>query len=174
MYALAPGSLPLTAAAQVWRGIPCALHNCANNCLTPANRAASRYFTRAKFGTGLASTLSGGATSAALVCGPRFPHWRPYDEMKKTLFLLCFVRLVSSSAAFAQLGTSSLSSEPQIYNSPSHPAHASYTPMSQEQNVLGGTNYFSAQGERPLSDFPQPEAVPLGALPANSSRNMRN
>ena len=30
--------------------------------------------------------------------------------------------------------------------------------------MLGGTNYFSAQGERPLSEFPQPPAVPLGTI----------
>jgi len=80
--------------------------------------------------------------------------------MKKTLFLLC---LLSTTAAFAQLGAS-ISSQPQVYQSPSHPAHASYAPMSQEQNVLGGTSYFSAQGERPLSEFPQPPAVSLGTI----------
>ncbi len=80
--------------------------------------------------------------------------------MKKTLFLLC---LLSTTAAFAQLGAS-ISSQPQVYQSPSHPAHASYAPMSQEQTVLGGTSYFYAQGERPLSEFPQPAAVSLGTI----------
>ncbi len=80
--------------------------------------------------------------------------------MKKTLFLLC---LLSTTAAFAQLGAT-LSSQPQVYQSPSHPAHASYAPMSQEQNVLGGTSYLSAQGEKPLSEFPQPAAVSLGTI----------
>lgn len=84
--------------------------------------------------------------------------------MKKTLFLLCLLCLLSSTAAFAQLGGSYISSEPQIYHSPSHEAHASYAPMSQEQNVLGGASYFSAQGERPLSEFPQPAAVSLGTI----------
>ena len=84
--------------------------------------------------------------------------------MKKTLFVLCLLCLLSSTAAFAQLGASYISNEPQIYHSPSHPAHASYTPMSQEQNVLAGTNYFSAQGERPLWEFPQPAAIPLGTI----------
>ncbi len=84
--------------------------------------------------------------------------------MKKTLFLLCLLCLLSSAAAFAQLGASYISNEPQVYHSPSHPAHASYMPMSQEQNVLGGTNYFTGQGERPLSEFPQPAAVPLGTI----------
>ncbi len=85
-------------------------------------------------------------------------------KMKKILFPLCLLCLLSSTAAFAQPAASYISSEPQIYNAPSHPAHASYTPMSQEQNMLGGANYFIGQGERPLSEFPQPPAVPLGTI----------
>jgi hypothetical protein len=84
--------------------------------------------------------------------------------MKKTLFVLC---LLSSTAALAQYysgGASVISSEPQIYQSPSHPAHAAYSPMSQEQNVLAATSYTLAQGDRPASDFPQAEAVSLGAF----------
>jgi len=85
--------------------------------------------------------------------------------MKKTLFLLC---LLSCPAAFAQLGASYISSEPQIYYSPSHPAHASYTPMSPDRNVLPSLSYFAAQGERPASDFPHAataaEAISLGEV----------
>jgi len=84
--------------------------------------------------------------------------------MKKTLFLFC---LLCTTAAFAQYG-GSVSSQPQIYESPSHPAHASYAPMGREQNILGGSSFHSAQGERPASDFPQQapavEAVSLGAI----------
>jgi hypothetical protein len=81
--------------------------------------------------------------------------------MKKILFVLC---LLSTPAAFAQLGGASyISSQPQVYQFPSHPAHASYAPMSQEQNVLAATNYSTAHGERPASDFPQPESVSLGS-----------
>jgi|ERR1700687_3388954 len=81
--------------------------------------------------------------------------------MKRALFVLF---LLSATAAFAQYagGASYLSSEPHIYQFSSHPAHASYAPMSQEQNVLAATSYSSAQGERPASDFPQPESVSLG------------
>jgi hypothetical protein len=81
--------------------------------------------------------------------------------MKKTLFVLC---LLSSTAAFAQYygGAPSVSSQPQIYESPSHPAHASYTAMSTETSVLASSSYTSAQGERPVSDFPQPDPVSLG------------
>ena len=87
--------------------------------------------------------------------------------MKETLFLFC---LLCTSAAFAQYGGAigSISSQPQIYESPSHPAHASYAPMGREQNILGGSSFHSAQGERLASDFPQQapavEAVSLGAI----------
>ena len=81
--------------------------------------------------------------------------------MKRALFVLC---LLSTSAAFAQYlgGLSSISNEAHSYQFTSHPAHASYAPMSQEQNVLAATSYSSAQGERPASDFPQPDSVSLG------------
>ena len=82
--------------------------------------------------------------------------------MKKILLVLC---LLSTTAAFAQLyGGAYRSSEPQIYEAPSHPAHAAYAPMSQEQNVLAATSYSSAQGERRPSDFPQAEGISLGAF----------
>ncbi|MGA2425108.1 MAG: hypothetical protein ABSG07_13980 [Terriglobales bacterium] len=85
--------------------------------------------------------------------------------MKKTLFILILC-LLSSSAAFAQYynGGSGRSSEPVIYQAPNHPAHANYAPMSQEQSVLGGTSYTAAGGDRPASDFPQADAVPLGTF----------
>ena len=87
--------------------------------------------------------------------------------MKKTLFLFC---LLCSTAAFAQYGASigSISSQPQIREVPSHPAHASYAPMGREQNILASSSFSFAQGERPASDFPHPapavEAVSLGAV----------
>jgi len=92
---------------------------------------------------------------------PRFLYSLETLRMKPALFVLC---LLSTSAAFAQYlaGASHISSEPQIYEFSSHPAHASYAPMSQEQNVLATSTYSSAQGERPASDFPQPESVSLG------------
>ena len=81
--------------------------------------------------------------------------------MKRTLFVCC---LLSATAVFAQnYGSASFrGGEPVIYQAPSHPAHASYAPMSQEQSVLAATSYSSAQGERPASDFPQAEGVSLG------------
>jgi hypothetical protein len=88
--------------------------------------------------------------------------------MKKVLFVLC---LLSSSAAFAQYYSSgnSRASDPVVYQAPSHPSHASYVPMAQEQNILAAATYTSAQGERPASDFPQAESVSLGAY----AREMR-
>lgn len=81
--------------------------------------------------------------------------------MKKILFVLC---LLSATAAFAQYygGMSTINTQLQMPQMPSHPAHAGYTPMSQGQSVLASGSYASAQGERPFSDFPQPEAVSLG------------
>jgi hypothetical protein len=81
--------------------------------------------------------------------------------MKKVLFVLC---LLSTSAAFAQYGNlgASRSNEPVIYDSPSHPAHAGYAFMSSGSSVLASASYSSAQGDRPPSDFPQPEAISLG------------
>jgi len=85
--------------------------------------------------------------------------------MKKTLFLLC---LLSTTAAFAQVGGSYISSQPQIYYSPSHPEHAGYTPMSSERSILPSAGYSVAQGERPASDLPHPapaaEAISLGEI----------
>jgi hypothetical protein len=82
--------------------------------------------------------------------------------MKKTLLVLC---LFSATGAFAQYysGGSHIDSTPTIYEPTSHPAHASYTPMSPEQSVLSTANYTTAQGDRRASDFPQAEGVSLGA-----------
>jgi hypothetical protein len=82
--------------------------------------------------------------------------------MKTILLVLC---LLPTTAAFAQYsgGAPGIPSQPQIYVAPSHPAHASYAAIGQEQTVLASSSYTSAQGERPYSDFPQPEAVSLGS-----------
>jgi hypothetical protein len=81
--------------------------------------------------------------------------------MKTTLFVLC---LLCATAAFGQYysGAGHIDSQPVIWQPASHPQHAAYAPMMSEQSVLG-SNYSSAQGERPASDFPQPEGVSLGA-----------
>ncbi len=80
--------------------------------------------------------------------------------MKKILFALC---LLFATSAFAQNYANTLNGQAQMFEVPSHPQHAGYSPMAQEQNVLGSAGYSVAQGERPASDFPQAEAVSLGA-----------
>jgi len=82
--------------------------------------------------------------------------------MKTILFVLCLT-LTTIAVAQNNLGGTSLNSQVQSYNFSSHPQHAAYAPMSQEQNIIPSTGYGSAQGDRPASDFPQPEAVSLGA-----------
>jgi len=81
--------------------------------------------------------------------------------MKTSLFVLC---LLFTTAAFAQyVGMSGITTEPFIPQSPNHPAHASYTPLSQGDSVIGHSSYTSAQGDRAASDFPHAEDVSLGA-----------
>jgi len=80
--------------------------------------------------------------------------------MKKTLFVIC---LLSATAAFAQYGgAGTVNNQAQSYQFQTHPAHAAFAAMGQELSVLASGSYGSAQGERPVSDFPQPEAVSLG------------
>ncbi len=83
--------------------------------------------------------------------------------MKKILFVVC---LFSSVAAFAQYnpGANNFNGEALVSQFNGHPAHAGYVPMSQEQSVLPGNTYLSAQGERRPSDFAQPDQLSLGAV----------
>lgn len=74
--------------------------------------------------------------------------------MKTTLLVLCLLCSTAGFAQFYQVGGASRDSQPVIYEPPSHPQHADYTPMMQEHSVISGS-YSSAQGERPASDFPQ-------------------
>ena len=72
--------------------------------------------------------------------------------MKKTLFVLC---LFFTPAAFAQGYLGSVSSQPIVYQSPSHPAQATYAPMAQSHSILSSASYSSAQeiDRRPI--FPR-------------------
>jgi len=74
--------------------------------------------------------------------------------MKTTLVVLCLLCSTAAFAQFYQFGGGSRDATPVIYEPPSHPQHADYAPMMQEQSVISGS-YSSAQGERPASDFPQ-------------------
>ena len=79
----------------------------------------------------------------------------------KTSFLVLF--LFATSAAFGQW-FSSVSSQPNPYHPPSNPQHAETRALAMEQPVVGGTSYSSAQGERPMWEFKQEPAVPLGDI----------
>lgn len=81
--------------------------------------------------------------------------------MKTTLFVFC---LLLTTAAFAQTGYGGgvLSAQPYVFESPSHPAHAGFTPLATETSVVSGTGYAMGQGDRPFWDFPQKTEVSLG------------
>ncbi len=79
----------------------------------------------------------------------------------KTIFLVLF--LFVTGAAFGQW-VGSISAQPQPYHPPENPAHASTHALAQEHSVLSGSNYTSAQGEKPAWELPQAPAVPLGDI----------
>jgi len=81
--------------------------------------------------------------------------------MKTVFLVLC---LLWTTAAFGQYFGfgASISSQPQPYQPPSHPEHASVHALAAEQYVLAGTNYSSAQGERPTWELPQAPTRSLG------------
>jgi hypothetical protein len=84
--------------------------------------------------------------------------------MKTALFVLCFL---CATAALGQstggaVGSATLSSTIQMA---SHAEHASQQPLAQEQSLLEHSNYFYAQGERPLWEVqPLSHTVPLGDI----------
>jgi hypothetical protein len=80
--------------------------------------------------------------------------------MKKILLMI--VCLLLTSAAFGQYGASHFDSQPQVYHAPDHPLHAFYTALGQGQGIVGGGSVNFAQGDRPVSDFPQAAVLPLG------------
>jgi hypothetical protein len=82
--------------------------------------------------------------------------------IKTALFVLC---LLGTTAAFGQYtaGFSVMSNQPQIFESPSHPEHASERPMAQTHSLLERSGYAYAQGERPLWEVaPEIHVTPLG------------
>ncbi len=80
--------------------------------------------------------------------------------MKRT-FLVLF--LLATSAAFGQYA-GYIGSQPQPYRPPENPAHASVHELAREQYVLSGTNYTSAQGEKPAWELPRAPEIPLGDI----------
>lgn len=84
--------------------------------------------------------------------------------MKTGVFIFC---LLGASAAFGQYGSSVavLNSQPVIYETPSHPEHASEQPLAQPQSLLEQSGYSYAQGERPLWEVaPEAHVTPLGDI----------
>lgn len=76
----------------------------------------------------------------------------------KSVFFAFFILILSATAAFAQFsGASAMGMQGPSYQFSSHPQHADYAPLAQEQNILAASNYFVAHGDRPASDFPQAE-----------------
>lgn len=83
--------------------------------------------------------------------------------MKVTL--LCVLFFLCATAAFGQAtaGASSLSSQPVVIQMQSHPQHAIYSPMKQEQSLSEKSTYTYAKGERPLWEVaPLSQSTPLG------------
>jgi hypothetical protein len=85
--------------------------------------------------------------------------------MKIALFVVCFL---AATAALGQstgsVGSVVMSNTVQM---PNHAERASQTPMAQEQNLLEHSNYYYAEGERPLwevQSLSKSHAVPLGDI----------
>jgi hypothetical protein len=74
--------------------------------------------------------------------------------MKITMIVL-FILLAGlwTGSAFGQTGVSTLSNQPQVIQSASHPQHAEMHSMAIETPLVGGGGYTYAQGERPLWEF---------------------
>ena len=81
--------------------------------------------------------------------------------MKMTLLIFCFCLLLTT-AAFGQYYGNGRSVEPQLYQPPDHPSHASYSSLGMEHSIVGWTTYAMATGDRPASDFPQAAQASLG------------
>jgi hypothetical protein len=87
-----------------------------------------------------------------------------HHTMKITMIVLFILFFgLWTGSAFGQLGVSTLSNQPQVIESPSHPQHAETHAMATETPLVGGGGYSYAQGERPLWEFgPVSEPTPLG------------
>ena len=86
--------------------------------------------------------------------------------MKTALFMLCFICATTAlgQSAGGSVGGATLSSTVQMA---SHAEHATQTALAQEQSLLEHSNYFCAQGERPLWEvqpMSQSHPVPLGDI----------
>jgi hypothetical protein len=75
-------------------------------------------------------------------------------QMKTTLFVML---ILCSAAAFGQ---STLSSQPQMVQPPSHPQHGQVHAMATENALIGGSSISYAQGEIPLWELGEPVVQP--------------
>jgi hypothetical protein len=83
------------------------------------------------------------------------------NAMKSTFFMLCF--LCTTAALGQSVGGPTLSSQPQVFQVPSHPEHAFPQSMAQQQSLLERSGSVYARGERPLWEVaPVSRVVPLG------------
>src|SRR5579864_839923 len=141
---------------------PDTLHNCANNCTIGRFDCASKapIPQALKVGTRLAPSQGGTREHE------RVAENLETNVMKTALFVLCFLCATTALAQSAggSVGSAPLSSTVQMA---SHAERASQQSLAQEQSLLEQSNYFYAQGERPLWEV-QPlsksRAVPLGDI----------
>jgi hypothetical protein len=86
------------------------------------------------------------------------------SPMKTAVFVLCFfcTTLALGQSGGGSQGGAVMASSLQME---SHPEHASQRAMAEEHSILEHSNFYYAQGERPLWEF-QPLAyhVPLGDI----------
>jgi hypothetical protein len=92
--------------------------------------------------------------------------------MKPIFLALC---LLGTTLAFGQQGAHSFSSQAQAqpYESPSHPQHAAPHALATERFILAEANYFSAQGERKISDLPHAASQPPGPSLGETARLLK-
>jgi hypothetical protein len=79
--------------------------------------------------------------------------------MKTALLVLS---LLGTAAAFGQQPAAPVSHQPQSYQSPSHPQHASEQSLAPEHYLFGAANYFSVRGDARTWDLPPAPTKSLG------------
>ena len=94
-------------------------------------------------------------------------------SMRSLKVLLLSGCVFGAALAFGQAGVvSTISSQPVVFRTPSHPQHASGKSMAGQQSLLGQGGYTSGRGERPLWEVaPAPQYTPLGDLARNAKKD---
>jgi hypothetical protein len=85
------------------------------------------------------------------------------SPMKTAVFVLCFFcTTLALGQSGGSLGGATMASTVQME---SHPEHASQRAMAEEHSILENSNFYYAQGERPLWEFQTlARQVPLGDI----------